>query len=123
MGKRILFVDGDQTIVEAVNNMLEGMGHHVRMVTSGTDALNLFSANPAGFDLVITDLGMPDISGLLLVEKLLKIRADIPIILLTGLEGQTQSMARESGIRWFGMKPLSMTDLAGTVESALGEAA
>jgi FixJ family two-component response regulator len=62
---------------------------------------------------------MPDVSGLLLAEKLLKVRADIPVVLLTGLEGQAQSKARESGIRWFGMKPLSITDLADTVESAL----
>jgi DNA-binding response OmpR family regulator len=103
--------------------MLEGMGHQVRTETSGMDALSVFSNNPAGFDLIITDLGMPDVSGLLLVEKLLKVRADVPVVLLTGLEGQAQSRARESGIRWFGMKPLSMTELAGTVESALTEAA
>ena len=103
--------------------MLEGMGHYVRTETLGTDALNVFSNNPAGFDLIITDLGMPDVSGLLLVEKLLKMRADIPIVLLTGVDGQAQSRVRESGIRWFGMKPLSMTELARTVESALAEAA
>jgi two-component system, cell cycle sensor histidine kinase and response regulator CckA len=123
MGKRILFVDGDQTIVEAVNTMLEGMGHQVHMETSGMDALTVFSSNPGSFDLIITDLGMPDISGLLLIEKLLKTRADIPIVLLTGVDGQAQSVARESGIRWFGMKPLSIADLAVTVEKALTDAA
>jgi len=123
MGKRILFVDGDATIIEAVNTMLEGMGHNVQLETTGGDALLAFSGKPAEFDLIITDLGMPDVSGLLLVEKLLKVRADVPVVLLTGLEGQAQSRARESGIRWFGMKPLSMTELAGTVESALTEAA
>jgi CheY-like chemotaxis protein len=123
MGKRILFVDGDQTIVEAVSAMLEGMGHQVRKETSGMEALSVFSNNPARFDLIITDLGMPDISGLLLAEKLLKVRADIPVVLLTGLDGQAQSRARESGIRWFGMKPLSIVDLTETVKSALAEVA
>jgi|WetSurMetagenome_2_1015567.scaffolds.fasta_scaffold97274_3 DNA-binding response OmpR family regulator len=123
MGKRVLFVDGDETIAEAVNAMLESMGHLVQMETSGADALTAFSNNPDGFDLIITDVGMPDISGLLLIEKIFKMRADIPVVLLTGLEGQAQSKARESGIRWFGMKPLSITDLAGTVESALMGAA
>ncbi|MGD0229227.1 MAG: response regulator [Syntrophorhabdales bacterium] len=123
MGRRVLFVDGDRTIVEAINAMLVGMGHHVRMETSGVDALRVFSKNPGGFDLIIADLGMPDMSGLLLVEKLLLVRSDIPVVLLTGLEGQAQSKARESGIHWFGMKPLSMTDLAATVENALAEAA
>jgi DNA-binding response OmpR family regulator len=63
MGKRILFVDGDQTIAEVVNTMLEEMGHQVRIETSGMDALAVFFANPGGYDLIITDLGMPDISG------------------------------------------------------------
>jgi DNA-binding response OmpR family regulator len=123
MGKRVLFIDGDETIAEVVTAMLENMGHVVQMETSGADALIAFSNNPDGFDLIITDVGMPDISGLLLIEKIFKMRADIPVVLLTGLEGQAQSKARESGIRWFGMKPLSIADLAGTVESALMGAA
>jgi CheY-like chemotaxis protein len=123
MGKRILFVDGDQAIVGKVNSMLEEMGHEVRMETSGMDALTIFSNNPGGYDLIITDLGMPDISGLLLAEKLLKMRGDIPIVLLTGLDGEKLSKARETGIRWFGMKPISITALAETVKSALTEAA
>jgi two-component system cell cycle sensor histidine kinase/response regulator CckA len=121
MSKRILLVDGDQSIVESVNGMLEGMGHQVRTETSGADALDVFASDPGGFDLVITDLGMPDISGFLLVKKLLQLRSDIPIVLLTSPDGQAQSMERQSGIRWFGIKPLSITDLAGTVENALVE--
>ena len=122
MGKSILFVDDDRTIVEAVNTMLEGMGHQVRMETSGMAALSVFSNNSAGFDLIITDLGMPDISGLLLVDKFLKMRANIPIVLLTGVDGQAQCKARND-VRWFGMKPISLTALAETVESALLSAA
>jgi two-component system, cell cycle sensor histidine kinase and response regulator CckA len=122
MGKRILFIDGDQTIVEKVNTMLEEMGHQVRMETSGMDALAAFSGNPTGFDLVITDLGMPDISGLRLATRLLKIRGDIPIVLLTGLDGEQLSKARQTGIQWFGMKPISIPALADTVRSALMEA-
>ena len=123
MSKRILFVDGDQTIAETVNTMLQEMGHKVRMETSGMDALAVFSHNPADFDLIITDLGMPDISGLLLAERFFKMRRDIPIVLLTGLDGEQQSRARETGIRWFAMKPISIGALAETVKSALTEAA
>lgn len=123
MGKRILFVDGDQTIVERVNTMLEEMGHQVRIETSGMEALAVFSVNPGGYDLIIADLGMPDISGLLLAERLLRMRSDIPILLLSMLDGEKLSRARETGIRWFGMKPISITALAETVRSALAEAA
>ncbi len=110
------------TIIEAVNNMLEGMGHNVQLETTGGDALTAFSGKPAEFDLIITDLGMPDISGLLLVDKFLKMRANIPIVLLTGVDGQAQCRARND-VRWFGMKPISLTALAETVESALLSAA
>ena len=102
--------------------MLQTAGHHIRMETSGTDALHVFSRNPSAFDLIVMDMGLPDISGLLLAEKLLKVRADIPILLLAGAEGQTQSKVRNSGVRYFGVKPLSMLDLAETVEKALTEA-
>ncbi len=119
MGKRILLIDGDQTISETVNTMLESVGHQTQIETSGADALEAFSRNPAAFDLIVMDVGLPDISGLLLAEKLLKSRSDIPIVLLAGQEGQTQSKERNSGIHYFGMKPLSMTDLAETVEKAL----
>jgi len=123
MGKRILFADGDRTIIEAVITMLEDKGHVVRTETNGEDALTVFSHDPYRFDLIITDIGMPDISGLLLVKRFLKTRSDIPIVLLAGLDGQEQSRARETGVRWFGMKPLSIADLADTVESALRGAA
>jgi len=119
MGKRILFVDGDQTIGEAVTAMLKEMGHEVRKETSGMDALAVFSHDPGAFDLVITDLGMPDISGLLLAEKFFKMRADVPLVLLTGAEGEALSRTRETGIRWYCMKPISTAALREAVESAL----
>jgi DNA-binding response OmpR family regulator len=117
MSKRILLVDADIEVAKQVKEMLDSMGHDVRMEKSGEDALNIFGKDAAGFDLVITELGMPDISGFLLIEKLLKIRSNMPIILLASPEGQAQSVARESGIRWFGIKPLSIADLARTVET------
>ena len=119
MGKRILFIDGDEAISEAVNTTLGGAGHRIRMETSGMKALEVFSRDPYAFDLIVMDVGLPDISGLLLAEKLFKLRADLPVVLLTGAEGQTHAKARESAIRWFGIKPLSMTDLAKTAERAL----
>lgn len=121
MNKRILFVDGDATVIGAVNDMLEQMGHRVQLEISGTDALTAFERDSDAFNLIIAELGMPDISGFLLVQKFLKIRSDIPVILLTNQEGQTQSMARESGIRWFAIKPLSLTELSNTVDAAMNE--
>ena len=122
MGTQILLVPGNQMMSEAVSAMRESAGHRIRMETSGADALEAFSRNPRAFDLVITDMGLPDISGLLLADKLFKMRPDIPVVLLTGEEGQAQSKARNSGIGYFCTKPLSMADLARTVEKALAGA-
>ena len=119
MNEQILFVDGDQAIAEKVSVALGEMGYQVRMETSGMEALRVFSSNPTAYDLIITDLGMPDISGLLLAEKFLRLRGDIPIVLLTGPEGQQLSQERQTGIQWFGMKPISMIDLTETVKRAL----
>ena len=119
MGKRILLIDGDQTMSEAIDAALGSAGHRVRTETSGADALEVFSRDPYAFDLIVMDMGLPDISGMLLAEKLLKLRAHVPIVLLAGLEGQAQAKARDSGIRWFSIKPVSMTDLTETVEKAL----
>jgi DNA-binding NtrC family response regulator len=119
MAKQILFVDGDQMIVDKVNPLLAEMGYHVRTETSAMDALAVFSNNPAAYDLIITDLGISDMSGLLLAEKLLRLRGDIPIVLLTGPEGEKMSRERQTGIQWFGMKPISTIDLADTVRKAL----
>ena len=123
MGKRILFIESDQAISEAVNGMLEGAGHHPHIVTDGAGALEVFSRSPSAFDLIVMDVGLPDISGLRLAERLFGVRADVPIVLLAGEEGQTQSRERNSGIRYFGMKPLSIADLAQTVEKPLTGAA
>lgn len=123
MNEQILFVDGDQTIAEKVSAVLGEMGYQVRMETSGMEALTVFSSNPTAYDLIITDLGMPDISGLLLAEKFLRLRGDIPIVLLTGPEGEKLSRERQTGIRWFGIKPISMIDLADTIKRALLPAA
>jgi CheY-like chemotaxis protein len=119
MSKRILFADGDQLMAEPVNTMLLQMGCLVQMETSGKETLDTFDNNPSKFDLVVMDVGMPDMSGLLLAEKLLRIRSDIPIVLLTGTDEQTRTRARASGIRWFGMKPVSIIELTQTVENAL----
>ncbi len=62
--------------------MLEGAGHETQIETSGADALEVFSHSPSAFDLIVMDVGLPDISGLRLAERLRGLRADIAIVLL-----------------------------------------
>jgi PAS domain S-box-containing protein len=118
--ERILLVDDEQPLVEIGKQMLERLGYTVAARTSSVEALELFKAQPGRFDLVITDIVMPNMTGETLAEKLMDIRADIPVILCTGYsEKFTRQQASQMGVRSFLMKPLLMQDLANTVRQAL----
>jgi len=116
----ILFVDDEQPLVEIGKQMLQRLGYTVATRTSSIEALELFKADPNRFDLVITDIVMPNMTGDKLAEKIIDIRSDIPVILCTGYsEKITRKDASEMGIQSFLMKPLVMRDLANTVRQAL----
>ena len=118
--ERILLVDDEQPLVEIGKQMLERLGYTVAARTSSVEALELFKAQPDRFDLVITDIVMPNMTGETLAEKLMDIRADIPVVFCTGYsEKFTRQQASEMGVRSFLMKPLLMQDLANTVRQAL----
>ncbi|MBT8331459.1 MAG: response regulator, partial [Deltaproteobacteria bacterium] len=118
--ERILLVDDEQPLVEIGKQMLERLGYKVDTRTSSIEALNLFKADPSRFDLVITDIVMPNMTGDRLADKLIGIRPDIPIVLCTGYsEKFTHKHAAEKGIEAFLMKPLVMQNLASTVRQAL----
>jgi PAS domain S-box-containing protein len=118
--ERILLVDDEADIVEVVESMLSSLGYHVTARRSSVETLELFRTRPSDFDLVITDMTMPNIRGDDLAGEMLKIRGDIPIILCTGFsEMITEEKARSIGIRRFMMKPLYMKDLAKVIREVL----
>jgi signal transduction histidine kinase/ActR/RegA family two-component response regulator len=121
LGKeRILFVDDEKALIDLGKQMLERLGYKVVSRTSSVEALEAFRANPHKFDLVITDMTMPNMTGDELAEKIMAIRTDTPIILCTGFsERITEEQAKKMGIREFVMKPLVMSDLAKTVRRVL----
>ena len=118
--ERILFVDDEAAIIEVVSGMLTLLGYQVTARRSSTETLELFRTLPYSFDLVITDMTMPNIRGDELARELLKIRTDIPIILCTGYsEMISEEKAQAIGIRQFIMKPLYMKDLARVIRKVL----
>ncbi|MFH1112637.1 MAG: PAS domain S-box protein [Pseudomonadota bacterium] len=118
--ERILLVDDEEIIVELVRAVLERLGYAVTTTRSSLDALELFRADPAGFDLVVTDMTMPNMTGKDLAKEMLAIRGDIPIILCTGFtELITDEQAKSIGIRELIMKPIAKHDLARTIRRVL----
>jgi len=118
--ERILFIDDEQTLVDLGHQMLERLGYEVVTKRSSIEALELFRAEPDRFDLVITDMTMPHMTGDKLAQELIKIRPDIPIILCTGHSRLvSEKKAKEIGIKAFVMKPILRRTIAETVRKAL----
>lgn len=117
---RILFVDDEIQIIDFSTKMLEKLGYDVVPRTDSVEALEAFRANPMGFDAVITDMTMPNMTGMHFSREILKIRPDIPIIVCTGFsEKISPEIARKAGVRELLMKPVSLDDLAKTLQNIL----
>jgi len=118
--ERILFIDDEQAVVSMGKEFLECLGYEVVTETSSREALALFISQPARFDLVITDMTMPGMTGERLAKELLRIRPDIPIILCTGFSRHlNEEEAKAIGIGAFLMKPFMLRELAETVRTVL----
>lgn len=117
---RILFVDDEQALVDLGSEMLKNLGYHIESFTNPIQAQEIFSRQPDQYDLVITDMTMPRMTGAQLSKNLLKIRKEIPIILLTGFsERISGDRAKKIGIKALEMKPLQMHELAATIRKVL----
>jgi len=118
--ERILLVDDEETLVEIGRQMLERLGYRVVAQTSPIEASEAFHANPDGFDLVITDQTMPNMTGDRLAKQLMAVKPEIPIILCSGFSEMTnEKKAKAMGIRAYVRKPLVMSDLAQTIRKVL----
>ena len=121
--ERILFVDDEASIVKVGGQILERLGYSVTKQTSSIGALELFRSKPNDFDLVITDMTMPDMTGDKLAEELIKIRSDISIILFTGYSKKiSDDIASQIGIKAFAYKPIMKADLVRIVRKVLDDA-
>jgi PAS domain S-box-containing protein len=121
--ERILFVDDEPTVIEIGQSILEKMGYRVEAKSSGVEAIESFENNPTAYDLVITDMTMPVMTGKELSERMMSIRSDIPIILCTGFSHQIdREKALEMGIKAFIIKPFNLQQLAEVVRNVLDDA-
>jgi PAS domain S-box-containing protein len=120
--ERVLFVDDDEALADAGKGILESLGYNVTVSTDSIRALEAFRRRPAAFDLVITDMTMPRMTGADLAKEFFRIRPEIPVIILTGFsEKMDAEKARSLGIHGFLMKPIVMEDFAELIRKVLDE--
>jgi PAS domain S-box-containing protein len=124
-GQRILYVDDEQPLAEMGRKILERLGYEVDVRGRPAEALAAFRAAPADYDLVVTDLTMPGMTGIELARQLLHIRPELPVILMTGYAAMlTPERVRTLGIRELLLKPHSVRMLAEALQRAFtGETA
>lgn len=119
-GERVLVVDDEELIANLARNVLTRMGYSVECTTSSAQALELVRTDPARFALVITDQTMPGMTGLQLAVQLREIRADLPVMLMTGYNLSYSTVrVGESGISNVLLKPFTMEALAVAVHATL----
>jgi PAS domain S-box-containing protein len=110
--ERILFIDDEIALARLGKQMLEHYGYTVTISVNPLKALDLFTQDPDQFDMVITDLTMPNMSGNELIAEMIKIRPDIPVIICSGHSDLIDSdITDQKGIKAFLAKPVRMIDL------------
>jgi len=120
--EQILLVDDEEAILSMEKRMLERLGYQVTSRSSSLEALEAFRTHPDKFDLVITDMAMPNMPGDKLSGELNKIHPDIPILLCTGFsEIMSEEKSASLGIKGFLLKPIVMKDLAQKIREVLDE--
>ncbi len=120
--ENILFVDDEEMLTEAAKELLGGLGYKVTSYRDPVAACRAFEKDPSRFDCMITDLTMPRMNGIELTARVLRARADFPVILCTGYCNQeNEKRARRIGIRAFCSKPLSKRELSEVVRQALDD--
>ena len=113
MGKpaKLLIIDDSEVIVEMLYQFLKSKNYELVSAYNGLDGIKLFNADPEGFDLVITDIVMPNISGVGVISILKNKRPDLPIIAITGFGEHPESLAAEAHADVVLEKPIDLNVL------------
>ncbi|MCF6248148.1 MAG: ATP-binding protein, partial [Desulfobacula sp.] len=118
--ERILLVDDDKNLLQMNKKILQGLGYRVTAFMSSPEAFETFSKTPDSFDLVITDMTMPNITGAELAGQIFEINPDMPIILCTGYSELINPEKADSlGIQGYVSKPVLKRELANIIRKVL----
>ena len=111
-GEHVLYVDDDESMTDLMREVLQRQNYRVTTACHAREALEIFSAHPQALDVVVTDLSMPGMSGLELVDRLHALRPDLPIVLTSGYLREDELAATvRPGLRHVLLKPDSINEL------------
>ncbi len=120
--EHIMFIDDEQLLAEMGKTMLERLGYTVTSMTDSRKALEIFSASPDDFDLLITDQTMPEMTGLELAKAVLQKRPSFPIIICTGYSSRVnEEIVKQYGIQKLLYKPIIKSNLANLIREIFSE--
>ena len=122
--ERVLLVDDDKKVALMETHMMEKLGYTVTGFSSSMEALHIFTNNPDLFDVIVTDMTMPELTGIQFAKKIYDIRPDIPVIICTGLgDTMDQNKLDAPAVKGLLKKPVSVGDLSFTLKQVLDESA
>jgi DNA-binding response OmpR family regulator len=116
---RLLIIDDNEEILLSLKNFLSKKNYHVTSASNGLDALKLIEATTAAFDLVITDLVMPNISGVAITAIIKRQNQEMPVIAITGYGEQPEALAREVHADIVMEKPFKLNELENNIKKLL----
>jgi DNA-binding NtrC family response regulator len=117
---RILYLDDEEPLVFLFKRMLERLGHEVAGFTTAEAALAEFSAAPASFHLVLTDMSMPGMSGIDFAASVLKLRPDAVVVIASGhMDAKETERARAAGVSQCIRKPNTLDEMRAIVTALL----
>ncbi len=120
--EKILLVDDEAAIVKLGKQMLEKLGYQVTEKTNSIDALKTFRSSPDSFDIIVTDMSMPGLTGMQLAKEILSIRPELPIVICTGFsERLNEEQVYDLGVKGFLMKPVSKAQISETIRKLLDQ--
>jgi DNA-binding response OmpR family regulator len=116
---RILLIDDNQEILAGLLNFLSSKGYEVVTAIDGLEGMKIIDADRNGFDLVITDVVMPYVSGVGLIAVMKQKRPETPVIAITGMGEHPEGLAREARADVVLIKPFELKDLIKHIEDLL----
>jgi hypothetical protein len=123
-GERVLLLDDEPILAVAVERRLRALGYEVVACTTPQAALDAFTADPSGIDIVLTDYSMPDMNGFELAHRITKVSRGVPIVMVTGfVDDLDPDRLSASGIVAVLKKPTTVEEMAAVLRKALGKPA